>query len=107
LEGSSSIQDFSTVVTNSGTGVFCRQTYALKGILANGNPNSNRGSMCGTDATSSTDPPLFDSSRRYHLIASSPCVDKAGTTNIPPDAVDGAARPYGIAADGGADENVP
>jgi Cys-rich repeat protein len=98
---------FNTIVSNAGTGVFCGPTpYALTGLLVNGNGTQFVGT-CTTDATSSTNAPQFDSTRPYHLTATSSCRDKAGTTNLPADDIDGDSRPQGVAADCGADEYAP
>jgi hypothetical protein len=85
----------------------CGPAYSMKGLLVNGNQALNMSPMCATDATSSTGAPLFDPTRPYHLTATSPCRDKAGTANLPPDDIDGDTRFQGAAADCGADEYAP
>jgi hypothetical protein len=82
-----------TVVNNGLIGVVCSSSYALTGILANGNGLAPFSPMCMTDQYSSTAAPSFDPARPYHLQAASPCVDHGDPTTFPPVDLDGNARP--------------
>jgi hypothetical protein len=78
-------------------------------VFANGNGISLR---VGTHTGTITLDPQFvnyqaNGSGNYHLLATSPAIDKASSTYAPSVDLDGAPRPYGAAADVGAYEWRP
>ncbi|WDT76841.1 MAG: right-handed parallel beta-helix repeat-containing protein [Candidatus Manganitrophus sp.] len=68
---------------------------------------SNTGSQIPSDRTGDlfTSPGYIDAaSRKYHLLAGSPAIDRAAASNAPEVDFDGQARPFGEGIDIGADE---
>ena len=122
---------FNTVLNSLDKGVVCAtSTQALEGLLMLSNfggdqlncsfpalanvPPQKPSTSSDTDAND-TRPKPFDPKKPYHLIktssalTTSPCIDFIWdpTVQFPLDDVDGDARPYGTAADCGADEYHP
>ena len=123
---------FNTVADNQQFGVACTsKTQALDGCLLSGDaggevvnctlaattksPNRSPSGTAGTGFSTDNSSPLFSTVKSYHLTATtsksttSPCKDfiTDPTVLFPPDDIDGQARPYGTAADCGADEYWP
>jgi hypothetical protein len=99
-----------TVVGNMDRGVVCeRPSQALSGVLLFDNLIADQFNCTVTASSSKVGvEPMFstDPTRPYHLTSSSPCTNAGGTSDFPPDDIDGDPRPQPIggSSDCGADE---
>jgi hypothetical protein len=123
---------FNTIADNDQFGVACTtKTQTLDGCLLSGDaggevvnctlaattksPNRSPSGVAGSGFLSDSNPPLFSSSKPYHLTlgtskaTTSPCKDFITDTSVPfpPTDLDGQERPNNAAVDCGADEYWP
>jgi len=96
-----------TVFMNAATGVSCSEAYSILASVVYGNsgPSQIAGCMTTTPCCGTSDP-LLDAT--YHLMSTSPCIDKLTATMTTP-ATDVDGQPFPTAAgklDCGADQYV-
>jgi hypothetical protein len=109
LPGAPHVFHYNTVINNKDKGVVCEvATQAVSSLLLFGNMTGDY-VFCTTPTYSKLSgdgDPAFDTARPYHLTAASPCVSAGDPNDVPPDDLDGQARPNGM-VDCGADEFYP
>jgi hypothetical protein len=106
LPGAPHVFHYNTLINNKDKGVVCEAaTQMVSGLLMFGNMTGDYvNCMPPTYSKLSGDgDPAFDTSRPYHLTAASPCVSAGDPSDVPPDDLDGQARPNDV-VDCGADE---
>jgi hypothetical protein len=106
LPGAPHLFHYNTLINNKDKGVVCESSSQMvSSLLLSGNLTGDYVfCMISSSKQSSDGDPMFDAGRLYHLTASSPCFGGGDPSDVPPDDLDGQARPNGSRVDCGADE---
>jgi hypothetical protein len=106
LPGAPHVFHYNTIINNMDKGVVCESaTQMVSSLLLHGNMTGDYvNCMIAWSKLNGDGDPMFDTARPYHLTATSPCVGAGDPNDVPPDDLDGQARPNGGAVDCGADE---